>query len=211
MKEKIIDILSQNGISESKILNIYMYGSRVYGTTSEISDYDFIVIISSSSKGNYFQIIDGDINITIYDLPNFIMRLNNHDIDALECLFLSDEHKIQENIAIKSNIDLAKLRHSFSKMSSNSWVKAKKKFIVKKDYNPYIGKKSLFHSMRILMFGCQIAKHGKITNYSEANYVWERLLLMNDDYMTISKYFKPGYNALGTLFRGVAPKNIEND
>jgi hypothetical protein len=29
--------------------------------------------------------------------------------------------------------------------------------------------------------------------------------------MTISKYFKPGYNALGTLFRGVAPKNIEND
>ncbi len=211
MKEKIIDILSQNGISESKILNIYMYGSRVYGTASEKSDHDFIIIISSSSKGNYFQIIDDDINITIYDLPNFIVRLNNHDIDALECLFLSDEHKIQENIAIKSNIDLAKLRHSFSKMSSNSWVKAKKKFIVKKDYNPYIGKKSLFHSMRILMFGCQIAKHGKITNYSEANYVWERLLLMNDDYMTISKYFKPGYNALGTLFRGVAPKNIEND
>ena len=203
MINRIKEILNQNNIQSAKILNIYSYGSRVYKTNSVYSDYDFIVVISSSSSGNYFQFIENDINITVYDLPLFIEKLNNHDVDVLECFFLPIEFKLQENIKLDLNIDLMKLRQSFSKVASNSWVKAKKKMIVEKE--PYIGKKSLFHSMRILMFGCQIAKQGKITNYSESNYIWERLSKMNDDYVSIEKYFKPGYNALGTLFRGVAP------
>jgi hypothetical protein len=57
--------------------------------------------------------------------------------------------------------------------AGNSFAKAGKKLDVEKEH--YKGKKSLFHSLRILMFGIQIAKAGRITNYGEANDLWKEI------------------------------------
>jgi hypothetical protein len=37
------------------------------------------------------------------------------------------------------------------------------------------GTKSIFHSLRILLFALQIKEHGKIIDYSEANYYWQEI------------------------------------
>jgi hypothetical protein len=58
------------------------------------------------------------------------------------------------------------------------------------------------------MFGTQLAKHGKIIDYSCANHYWEEIYtnpsLNWDDYKEI---YQPIYNKLSTDFRLVAPKN----
>jgi hypothetical protein len=48
-------------------------------------------------------------------------------------------------------------------------IKSKKK-IQQGDY--YIGLKSLYHSIRIVMFGIQIAKYSHIVDFTVANYIW---------------------------------------
>jgi hypothetical protein len=98
-------------------------------------------------------------------------------------------------------IDYDKIREEFSRIASNSWVKCKKKLIIEKDYNPYIAKKSLFHSLRILMFGIQIMKLGKIVDFSEANIYYKDIMDSPNDWEYLKEKYQPIYNKLKSEFR----------
>lgn len=108
----------------------------------------------------------------------FLQMIDNNDIVALEAIFvpngmwfgLTEKHFEYQN---RFKLDLWKLRESVSSICSNSWVKCKKKLTVDKDYNLRIAQKSLFHSMRIYMFGIQLAKNGRIVDYCCAKQLWE--------------------------------------
>ena len=107
----------------------------------------------------------------------FLNMIDNNDIVALEAIFvpnglwygLTERHFEYQNRFV---LDLWKLRESVSSICSNSWVKAKKKLTVEKDYDLRIAQKSLFHSLRIYMFGIQIAKNGKIVDFECAKQLW---------------------------------------
>src|SRR5690606_20681238 len=100
-------------------------------------------------------------------------------------------------------LDKSKLRRSISGTSSNSFVKCKKK-LRQGDY--YIGKKSLFHSLRILGFGIQIALTGKIVNYSAYNHYLDMIMDKNtNDWSEYQKVFKPIFNHKKSEFRRLAP------
>ncbi|MGW8181205.1 MAG: hypothetical protein ACWGQW_20945, partial [bacterium] len=102
-------------------------------------------------------------------------------------------------------LDLAKLRKSFSAKASNSWVKAKKKIEVHQEYR--LGRKSLFHCLRILEFGTQIAMRGRIVDYSAANLVWEKIQEQGfETWQEYKDYWQPIYNNARTAFRLLAPK-----
>ena len=88
-------------------------------------------------------------------------------------------------------------------------MKAKKKLIVEKDYDPYIGKKSLFHSLRIILFGIQIAQYGKIINYEEANIYYDIVKSEIIEWEYFKKKYQPIYNNLKTEFRKLAEKKRE--
>ena len=99
--------------------------------------------------------------------------IKEHTPFALEAIFLNDEkfYGIDDN---KKNIvdykekfvlDKLLLRESFGSVSNNSFAKAKKKMTVKKDLDLMCGAKSLFHSIRLMMFACQIAENGHISDY----------------------------------------------
>jgi len=192
-----------NQINSKDILNIYRYGSVVYGTNTELSDEDFIVIIKDGLEKDI--IIDG-MDLHLIPLEVFNKKLEEHDPMALECLYLPDSCKVLENKDLKHKIDIEKLRNSFSAKASNSWVKAKKKLEVEKDFNVYLAKKSLFHSLRILTFGMQIASYGKIINYSAANNFWNNIKDNPSTEWTIYKEeFQSTYNRLKTTFRKLAP------
>ena len=68
-------------MKDSNILNIYRFGSHVYGTNNEKSDEDFIYVV------NNYQITDS-IDKHYYTKKEFQSLLNNHDIRILECYFL---------------------------------------------------------------------------------------------------------------------------
>jgi len=205
MIDRIIRLCNQNGVKKENITNIFSYGSRVYGTATYQSDYDFIVI--NTAGVNDREIRNGDYNIHLYTVDHFQNMITNHKIFALECLFLSDTHILLNNHSFSFIYNENLLRKEISFKSSNSWVKCKKKLTVEKDCE-YIGLKSLFHSLRIIVFGIQLAKHKKIIDFTEANHFFTEIMLANTyDWTYYKDNYQSVFNALSTEFKKLAEKS----
>lgn len=194
----------QNIQNNKNVLSCFYYGSRVYGTFNEKSDFDFIVVTNQKEDIAFHHC-----DITAYTKEEFEEKIQQHEISILECLFLPTEKIIKNEVQWTFHKDLGLLRKSISEKSSNSWVKCKKKFLVEQDYNPYIGKKSAWHSLRLLDFGKQIAVHNQIIHYSSMNDLYDSVMSCQS-WEEIEQNFKKIYNQKSTEFKLVAPKNIDN-
>lgn len=199
------------GLKEDQLVSVYQYGSRVYGTASWASDWDFIVVANSSIDGQEFR--NGDYNIHVYTPDTFQRNVDEHKIHALECIFAPKEFVLVDKRAWTFKLDRSKLRHELSAKSSNSWVKCKKKLTVEVGQE-YIGVKSLFHSLRLVIFGIQIAQQGRITDYGAANKHWLEIDNYYEgmkasgvyDWEILKAHYQPIYNQLCSEFRKVAEK-----
>ena len=203
------DIIKRANLDKRNVLYIYPYGSRVYGNFHKNSDYDFIVIVKKKTTD---QFSDNYININYYTVAEHQQRLDDHEISALECYFLPQ--KTLDNISylfekpypkFRFTLDTVKLRHSLSAKSSNSWVKCKKKLTIPQDFDLNIGRKSMFHSFRIIEFGIQIATHGEIVNYASCNDLYKEIMGYYE-WTDLFDTFKLRYNSLLTEFRKLAAK-----
>lgn len=192
-------------MSDPKLLNIYLFGSQVYGTNDEQSDVDYIFVVDHQQEKEV-QTFRGMTNITSYPYDYFQTLVDKHSVKALECIFTPVPFKI-ETVPFEFKLDPEKLRRSFSEKASNSWVKAKKKIDIHQEYR--LGMKSLFHSMRILQFGIQIARFGEIIDY---RFDSDLQVIKNQGFKTWSEYkgyWQQRYNDLKTTFRKVCP--LERD
>lgn len=193
-------------IESNQIFGICPFGSKTYGTQTKDSDSDYVVIVDM--RKDYIQYESKELDIHIMSIDYYKKLLKDHDIMALEVYF-----NPSPLISFKPTfvLDLIKLRHQISSVSSNSWVKAKKKVSLEHE-DSWVGYKSLFHSMRILYFGIQLAKNGKISYYTDMVPLWNDILTMVDegkDIEEIMAYYKPQYNANKTKFRLLAPKELK--
>ena len=206
-KQNLISMLQGINIDIDSVHNVYQYGSRVYDTNTDESDYDFIVVGKSSEP--ILGHCSFNVNCTQYNVECFNQMVKDHEISILECLFLPDKFVIKEELPIDFELDLPTLRKSISTKASHSFVKAKKKLIVEKDYDRYAALKSLFHSFRIIEFGIQIAKYGKIIDYTAANHYFIDIFHMDKpDWNKLKSIYKPLHNKLMTEFRKLAPKEL---
>lgn len=177
---------------EGEVLNIYPYGSKVYGTANTESDSDFIIVMKSafldsgSFRDNAISNEDGSIQGVLYSRGGFIDAINNYEIGAIECLFLPEDKIIQEKWPFKLqkivNRDLVK---KIIQKASSSWHIAKFQF---KDDQIERAKKGVFHSIRILDFGLQLKNHGKIVDYSSCNQI--KTEIDTDNNFNIRNYIK---------------------
>lgn len=202
--DKIIllnEIIRNSGIHPSRVFNVTIFGSRVYGTSNSNSDWDVIMIANNSVEST--EIRRGLYNIHVYTPDKFRADLDWHRINNLECIYAPDWARLKETIDFSQfKVDKVKLRHSISHISSNSWVKCKKK-LNQNDYQ--IGVKSIFHSMRIPMFGIQIAKTGRINDFTCANFIWNKIKSKRWTWVELDKEFRELRNEIMTEFR----KNTE--
>jgi len=188
-------------MTDEKLLNTYVYGSYVYGTFNKDSDIDYIFVVENQKKDE-FLLSSNKCNVISCSLNYFQEQLNNHSVSAVECFFLPEKFKV-ELYNFSFLLDKTKLRKSFSKKASNSWVKAKKKIDIHNEY--YIGMKSLFHSLRILVFGIQIANENKI-NYKIANGYWNKIKEQDfKEWKRYKDYWQKEYNMLKSEFKKVCP------
>jgi len=194
-------------IENSNIINAYHFGSRVYGSDTINSDYDYVLVVDE-----FF--VAPDKNICVYTIHQFQTLLNNCDIQILECFFIPNKFIVKEKHRFCLNLDKQKLRTSISTIASNSYVKGKKKVTVMNDYDLHAGLKSVFHSLRILNFGIQIAEHGKIIDYGAMNYVLWDLFKLSEQYQTVELWevintkYKSVFNQLSSLFKQLCPKDL---
>jgi predicted nucleotidyltransferase len=202
MRNKILDVLEKNlNIKPYEVSNIYLYGSQCYGTQTETSDYDFTIVTDCHiENGTEFTI--GDYNFHIHNIESFRELLDKNDPKSIECLSWARKDPILERVKLDLNITKPKLRHAVSQISSNSWVKARKK-IDQGDIS--IGQKSLFHSLRIPMYATQIMEDGDITNWGCANSYWEEIKQI-DDWKVLKDKYQPIRSKIMTDFRKLCPK-----
>lgn len=195
------EIISASNLHPLRVLNIYLFGSRVYGNVSDNSDWDVIIVAKTSSPET--EIKSDKFNIHILTPDRFQDGLDQHNIRNIECLMAPDWAKLQEDYKFKFELKLNRLRHSISHTNSNSWVKAKKK-LQQGDY--YIGIKSLWHSLRITMFGIQIVKFGQIKYWDCANDIWNEISSTKWDWDSLDSRFRFLNNKLLSEFRQITPK-----
>lgn len=178
------EILKALNITE-EVLAIYPYGSRIYGTASETSDHDYIVVTkgaflkSGAFKQNAISSSDRKIQGVLYSRSGFTDAINNYEIGALECLFLDPSlpvltkwpfkvQKWNEKELVSKIIQKASASwHIASEQSRGGW----------KDR----AKKGVHHALRILMFGIQLKENQKIVNYSEAKDLWKEIDRLPED------------------------------
>jgi hypothetical protein len=144
------------------------------------------------------------VNINLFSQEVHLQRIAEHEVSALETLWTEPLYE-RRNFLKEFSLDKSKLRHSFSSKSSNSWIKAKKKLTVERDYDAKVGKKSLWHAIRIVDFGIQIANHGKIVDYGSCNHFFDDVMY-SEDWNSLYEKYKQIYNTTLTEFRKIAPK-----
>jgi predicted nucleotidyltransferase len=172
-KEDIIqDVLTITGLLPHRVKNIYIFGSRVYGTYTINSDYDIIVLANSMFLNH--EIYEHNYNVHVTTPDSFEDQLRQHDIHCLECIFgpSSAQVKIEIDYLPKLQMKTGQLKKMIISQSSWAWTKAQKRI---EKGNIIGGAKSLFHSLRILNFGHQIMRFGKIIDFSLANEIWKEL------------------------------------
>jgi len=202
MAPNIEDILKAAKMHKSRSFNIYVFGSRVYGTHSEDSDWDIIIVGNNSVES--IEIKHELYNIHVYTPKKFQEDLDWHMPKNLECYFAPDWAKLKEDIKFNFTLKHPKLRHATSHVSSNSWVKARKKLLVADEYN--IGIKSLFHAIRIPMFSTQIANFGEIRDFQCANWIWNKICEKEWIWEDLDTEFRNVHNSVLTDFRKVVGK-----
>ncbi len=166
------DVLRVLGRSNDEVAAVFRTGSRVYGTASEASDHDFVAILASPAAKQDLA-FGKNVNVVIHGIATFRRAVADESVFALECLFLSPEHRLKEPMPRFTHVlDRHKLAASAIARSTSDLEKAKKRFAD----DASASKKKLFHALRVPMFALQIAKAGRIVDYGEANPIWRAIV-----------------------------------
>jgi predicted nucleotidyltransferase len=216
---------------EHKFLHISQYGSRVYGTTTEFSDYDVLVIIDSDEVYEldlHNNEIDFNgslikVDISILSKKTFLSSIEKCDVRSVEILSVPEQFILLETDFMEecrknfdpsqSNVKSA-IRTSFS--AKSDWAQARTvKKLIDKEYR--IAIKSLWHSYRVIKFAIQLAKYGRIIDFTESNDFWDILKIIKEEDMTdvmLKNLYKEwvktpkngSNNSLLTEFKNLLPK-----
>ena len=160
--------VTENELIVSSI-NIYEWGSRVYQTATEFSDWDYIAIVPDNFPKEPDQYEFGNRTYNIEHESDWLAKLKRNSVEALECLSLSPKFIVKKTKSYPFTFNPDGAHAAISERASIAWVKGKKKLTIEKDFDWRGGKKSIWHSLRLYMFGTQCAQYGSIVDFTEAN------------------------------------------
>lgn len=195
------EILDRFGIAMQDVVCIYPYGSRVYGSHTDESDHDWIIVYRSSmlpSGAFRDNAISSDYLKThqavCYSRSGFRNAVDTYDIVALECTFLPEGSPLMEDMKFPVRKWVPKeMASAIISKASASWHLAR----MHSDDDERT-KKNVYHALRILRFGEQMAETGRIVDYSVANALKREI--MEDEAFFRDKYL-PMFNEASALVR----------
>jgi hypothetical protein len=130
-------------------------------------------------------------------------------VPMVECILLPQKFKVVEKLDFSDwRPEHAQIRPGFSSAADHAWSKAFKKMTVEKDFDLMIAKKSLFHAFRILNYGSQIAKTGKIESYGNPDVInlWEEIRdNPSKDWNCYKEKYQKPYRGQKSAFRVLCP------
>lgn len=218
MEEELISFLN---FENEKILNIYLFGSRVYKIHKETSDYDYIFIVTDDyiykrpkneqvsyeyeqfTFTNHKEAFRGmikykDINIGIYKETLFRRLLEEHLIWALFCIHLPKEFIFKETVKFQPRIRHIKLRNSVLMEVGRTWQKAKNLFVKEKAFEK--GRKLIFYTFLYLYWGIHF-KEEKGFSFEEAVKIKKEIdITESNDWKVFVVKFENEYENLKEYF-----------
>lgn len=159
------------------------------------------------------------------DIKNILPDFKKESLSEFEIIYYNMIKDLQYDglVDLHSNgnhkmfkLDLQKLRNSVSAVCSNSYVKAKKKI---KQGDEYVGLKSYYHVIRILIMFTYLAKHGdfKPSNFkNELEYVYQDIVCQYNNlsnvytFESLDEKYSKMIKSLQHTFRLYCPKEIKN-
>jgi hypothetical protein len=185
------------GLGEAEVL-LFPFGSRVYGTARADSDYDYLAVVPEgrrASTGEEFR--HGTANVTLFTRGDWAEQLAAHKIHCLEAYYLPDGVC---RAAFPFRLDRHLLYAALFDKASRSWARARNK--MEAEGQPLLAWKGVFHALRILHFGIQIATTGGIIDYGGANPWWREILTTaRTDWAWHEERFGPEWTRLSDEFR----------
>lgn len=207
---EISSILHEINLDESSVVNIYNYGSWVYGTNSPTSDRDLMIITRSPHQESlaftddidYFHRFElyklwNKYDVCVHSVENFEILLEKNYLLAVECLFLPNEFKIKEEIDFRplyfeKYYNISRLK----KVAFHENQTALKTF--DEDTNPSNSKlssrssrsnqsksdyslKVLFHGLRYLDFAEQLIQTRSIHDFKRVTHIFSQMKAMRGD------------------------------
>jgi predicted nucleotidyltransferase len=103
------EILDVAKIHPKRAISAYVYGSRIYGTSTDESDWDISLIAKTSVEA--IEIKSNEYNIHIYTLDRWVKDLEWHNPKCLECHFAPERRDIVYYIVI-NNTHLCIMYHN---------------------------------------------------------------------------------------------------
>lgn len=183
-------IIEKVKIHPLRVKNVYCFGSRVYGTADDFSDWDYLLLGSTMQEHQEFKPEHDLMNVHIITPDIFKKRLERHEIQPLECVFAPQEFRLLEKIDYLKDFKLNTniLKNIAFGESFTAWKTAKKRF---DEGDQYRGLKAVYHGLRILDFALQICDNKKIVDFTSMNYIWDEIKDTEEDdyYHYKNKYF----------------------
>ncbi|KAL6056841.1 Npa1 domain-containing protein [Balamuthia mandrillaris] len=183
-----------------KLLNVYLSGSRVYGTYSPESDWDYIAVTMEPTRNlraqdgthgegaveeskfvpdlpfppsmdlSIYEDQELGIDVTFMTLQHFTILVREHRMSVLECLYLPPQYVLLESVPFENQVDADALRKAISWSASLKFDHAKRRY---GEGRVYKAKKLVWLSLRYFVFARQIVEKGAIYDYSAANSYWD--------------------------------------
>lgn len=187
------------------------YGSSVYDIQSNLSDIDFIILQIDTSIPVKLK----DPDTQVVTIKQFKNNLVEHDLKTLE-IYYENFDFFYNKLEMEHTLNLDKLRRVVSATVSNSYVKAKKKITLSQDEKSldiYVGLKSYWHCIRILVMFSHLAKykHFKPSSFKKqlmpiyVGIMSYMFCSKPSKFEEVDKEFKTTLRQLQTDFRILAP------
>ncbi|QKF93478.1 polymerase nucleotidyl transferase domain protein [Fadolivirus algeromassiliense] len=157
---------------DNKVVYAILYGSHVYGTATAESDLDLYVVLENDidvedDTISFNHPTLGRIDITPITESDFLQDLKNNDVKAIEAIFVPSTFVIEGDQTVYQNIFKAVgplLRHSYGEICRHAWHRGVQKLTKELEEKEYrIGKKSLYHTIRLFICANQVYTTGKLS------------------------------------------------
>lgn len=153
MELKLKNLSNNWNKNNNAIICRYLRGSKLYKTADEQSDNDYLAIVGDDviiipderytnidcikADKRIYQTSFDDTDVEIVKYSDFISLIKEQSPLALEAIFSIERGMSTVNDIFLNFFELNKwkIRESFGSIANNSFVKAKKKLVVKESYD----------------------------------------------------------------------------
>lgn len=148
-------IIKELKLNPKDILNIYLMGSRLWGTSRPNSDFD--VIIVCQKYDGPMTLHTPQINATILDLNMFLDRVKNHEYLETVAIHSPSEFHLLEDMIVK----LPKFKYDLFKKSIEYRIDRDLAHITKNDQKGKYDRanKTRYMCLNMLAIATEITKH----------------------------------------------------